>query len=332
MPLLSICIPTYNRPDCLREAIQSVLDSSLLCRNEIEILVADDGTAPETLQVLEEFKEEFKNGSYPELRFYRNPVNLGIDDNFFAVTQQAAGTFVLLLGDDDRLAQNAIPEILARIKAGSDLVISNFSIWSKDFSEKRQDWSFPFREDRVFTDPNEVLETFGLCLGYISIVTMKKSKVLSISRAQCEAYRGCGFPLLYSIYASLLPSCRVSYVGGSLIYNRSDNSGQYDWHHYFITGSSTIFEGLRKAGFSRQAVHQANRLVLLDFIIYNLIGLRFSNTPKAGLLGLLFKAYKFQTLFWWLILPIQWAPFKWLLSLKESLLQLPKNLKFKMLH
>ncbi|MEL6131401.1 MAG: glycosyltransferase, partial [Cyanobacteria bacterium J06628_4] len=42
-PLLSIIIPTYNRPELLPRALKSVLSQTL---SDIEVIVVDDGSTP----------------------------------------------------------------------------------------------------------------------------------------------------------------------------------------------------------------------------------------------------------------------------------------------
>ncbi|HET7513107.1 MAG TPA: glycosyltransferase, partial [Chthoniobacterales bacterium] len=49
-PRVSITIPTFNRPAYLEEAIESALAQTY---PEIEVLVFDNGTMPETLEVAE---------------------------------------------------------------------------------------------------------------------------------------------------------------------------------------------------------------------------------------------------------------------------------------
>ena len=48
----SLIISTYNRPDMLRICLLGVLDQSVLPN---EILIADDGSGPETKQLVDEF-------------------------------------------------------------------------------------------------------------------------------------------------------------------------------------------------------------------------------------------------------------------------------------
>ena len=54
-PHVSIILPTYNRTDLLPRALQSVLDQDY---DDLEIIVIDNGSSPETQIVLDSFRDE----------------------------------------------------------------------------------------------------------------------------------------------------------------------------------------------------------------------------------------------------------------------------------
>ena len=104
-PLVSIIIPTFSRPQYLREAIDSALAQTY--RN-LEVLVFDNGTMDETLAVAEQAAERDER-----VQFRRNARNLGMSANFNALADAARGEFLVAIGDDDRL----LPEFVARLLA-----------------------------------------------------------------------------------------------------------------------------------------------------------------------------------------------------------------------
>ena len=104
-PLVSILIPTFDRPQYLREAIEAALAQTY---RDLEVLVFDNGTIPETLQVAEEAIRRD-----PRVRFQRNERNLGMSANFNALADAARGEFAVAIGDDDRL----LPEFVAKLAA-----------------------------------------------------------------------------------------------------------------------------------------------------------------------------------------------------------------------
>jgi len=55
---ISIVIPTYNRCELLKRAINSVLDQTINVR---EIIIVDNGSTDNTYEILKELKENFSN-------------------------------------------------------------------------------------------------------------------------------------------------------------------------------------------------------------------------------------------------------------------------------
>lgn len=90
-PLLSICIPAYNRPAELREALSSVLTQD---DPNLEVIVSDD--SGNLADVVLEFDDA-------RVKYFANEINLGMAANWSAALDRSTGSFVALLMDDDRL-------------------------------------------------------------------------------------------------------------------------------------------------------------------------------------------------------------------------------------
>ena len=90
MPLFTIGIPTYNRPESLRRAIEAALDQTW---PDVEVLVADDASTDGTAEVVRSFGDR--------VRHHRNPQNIGNWPNFAKLTELASGDFFSWLQDDD---------------------------------------------------------------------------------------------------------------------------------------------------------------------------------------------------------------------------------------
>jgi glycosyltransferase involved in cell wall biosynthesis len=88
-PLISVIIPTWNREQYLREAIDSVLGQSYENR---EIIVVDDGSTDGTVDMVSRFGDRV-------LLLRQDNRGTGAARN--AGIAQAAGTFLAFLDDDD---------------------------------------------------------------------------------------------------------------------------------------------------------------------------------------------------------------------------------------
>jgi glycosyltransferase involved in cell wall biosynthesis len=90
-PLVSICIPTYERPVLLREAVHSCLAQTF---GDFEIVVTDNSTSDESERLIAQLGE-------PRIHYHRNERNIGGTGNFTKVLSLARGKYVKLLMDDD---------------------------------------------------------------------------------------------------------------------------------------------------------------------------------------------------------------------------------------
>jgi len=88
-PLLTIIIPTYNRPKLVLDAVQSALEQTF---QDIEILVVDDAST-EPIQVPD----------HPKIRLIRLSSGRGGAGARNVGTEAARGRWITYLDDDDRL-------------------------------------------------------------------------------------------------------------------------------------------------------------------------------------------------------------------------------------
>jgi len=99
-PRVTVCIPTYNRGRCLRQALDSVFGQTF---EDYLVLVVDDASSDETADVIASYRDQ-------RLRYYRNPTNLGMVRNWNACLARAPESRYLARLDDDDLYQ---PDLLA---------------------------------------------------------------------------------------------------------------------------------------------------------------------------------------------------------------------------
>ena len=93
-PLLSICIPTYNRADALKVCIDSIVNNKVYDRNIIEIVVSDNVSTDGTYELMSELCS--KND---KIIYNRNESNIGGERNFIKVLSIANGKFLKLHND-----------------------------------------------------------------------------------------------------------------------------------------------------------------------------------------------------------------------------------------
>lgn len=103
-PRVSICVPTYNGEEFLREALESASAQSF---PDLEILVVDDGSTDRTVEIVERH-----GGRDPRLRLVRNERNLGLVGNWNRAWELARGTWIKFLFQDDLLEPTCLERML----------------------------------------------------------------------------------------------------------------------------------------------------------------------------------------------------------------------------
>jgi glycosyltransferase involved in cell wall biosynthesis len=103
---VSICLPTYNRPDLLIGCIETCFAQT---HENIEIVIGDDSSDDRTEQLI---AERYRND--PRIAYQRNSPSLGQARNVANLFARASGDKILLIHDDDYLAPTCIERLLAQ--------------------------------------------------------------------------------------------------------------------------------------------------------------------------------------------------------------------------
>jgi len=102
--LISICIPTYQRPQLLKEALESCLIQQY---EPIELIIGDDSKDNITENLVKELQASCKC----KLRYVHNVPSLGQSKNVNMLFEMAKGERLVLLHDDDLLLPNALVDL-----------------------------------------------------------------------------------------------------------------------------------------------------------------------------------------------------------------------------
>ncbi|MGB3403470.1 MAG: glycosyltransferase [Microcoleaceae cyanobacterium] len=113
LPLVSICIPTYNGEAFILEAIASALTQTY---DSIEIIVSDNKSTDNTLQILKSLKQHIT----VDYSVYFNEY-LGIAENCNFCIQKAKGKYIKFLFQDDILLPNCITKMVELAEKNDDI-------------------------------------------------------------------------------------------------------------------------------------------------------------------------------------------------------------------
>ena len=111
-PLVSIGIPTYNRANSYLK--KAIADAQSQTYPNIEIIISDNCSSDNTEEVVRSFPDS-------KIRYYRQKVNIGPNNNFNFCLNQARGEYFLLFQDDDLIDDDFIECCMKSADFATDL-------------------------------------------------------------------------------------------------------------------------------------------------------------------------------------------------------------------
>jgi glycosyltransferase involved in cell wall biosynthesis len=180
-PLVTIGIPTFNRPTLLRRTLNSVANQDY---SNLEVLVSDNGTeGTENEKILKLFENKI-----PNLIYHKSLKNMGGLANFEKLLRLGQGHFFMFLADDDEISPNYVSSLVktltnnpscATASANWDLVLKSGvrkRVKNKSFPQKSKFLrvsSFIWHSDDAFfygLHRREVLQNISLRRTYWSFI------------------------------------------------------------------------------------------------------------------------------------------------------------------
>lgn len=129
LELVSIIIVTYNSSKFIEQTLDSCLKQTY--RN-IEVIISDDNSDDNTLQLCTEWKE--KNKCEFKLKIVTSDLRAGIPANCNRGAKASSGSWLKFLGADDILVSDAIEKLMLSRRKHTDIIFSRF----KTFGDKIQ--------------------------------------------------------------------------------------------------------------------------------------------------------------------------------------------------
>lgn len=211
---LSICIATFKRGDFIAETLQCLCDQ---LQPVVEIVVLDGASPDNTEAVVGEFAR-----NWPQLRYYRETKNSGIDADYDKVVSYAGGEYVWLMTDDDLLVEGAVSRVLRLLETESpDVLVVDSEVRDRTMDQLLQRRRFEFEGMRTYSesDCDQLLADGGDVLSFIGGTIIRRSEWLARDR---KSYYGTLF-----VHVGVLlqkPIKKAILLGESLIQIRFGNA------------------------------------------------------------------------------------------------------------
>ncbi|MER8460800.1 glycosyltransferase family 2 protein [Mesorhizobium sp. M0915] len=159
-PVLSVCIPTFNRREAVTQLVQRLLEAE----NRLQVCVHVDGSTDGTGEALNEI------ASRDTRLLVTHSQNKGRASAMFSAIRSAAGEYVMIFDDDDECFVDNLPKVIDLLvgPAARDEKIAGF-VFSMALGDKHANAnSFPIErsnlikiraDERVVGDKKEIIKT-----------------------------------------------------------------------------------------------------------------------------------------------------------------------------
>jgi abequosyltransferase len=168
-PLLSICIPTYNRGAFLSDLLESILREAASLPPELiplglEVAISDNASTDDTFEIISAYQDRLA------ITYVCQPENIGPDRNYIAAVAASRGKFCWLMGSDDVVEPGGLTRAL---QAAKQWDVAGFSVnyCKRSFNLAEVSGIRPpvrYRDDVIVEGRDEIYRNFVGHFGFIS--------------------------------------------------------------------------------------------------------------------------------------------------------------------
>lgn len=174
MICLSIIIPVYNVEKYIHECLLSVCNQ---IKNNIEVIIVNDGSTDQSAQVVDEFIHNLPN-SLKQNFIVIDQENQGVSQARNNGIQNANGNYITFIDSDDIIADDYIFKILSAIQTSPDLIQFNAYCFFESAPEKNYHLSQPSLSSGLHKVNDEVLRNIFNENNWFSWLRVYKRELL----------------------------------------------------------------------------------------------------------------------------------------------------------
>ena len=159
--ILSVIIPIYNVEDYLEETILNVINQSIGFKDNIELVLINDGSSDNSGEICLKYKEK-----YPDNVVYVEQENGGVSKARNNGIEHATCKYVTFLDSDDLWDENAFEVGVLKLEQDDSLSACLFPMKFFEAKTYRHPLSRGFKEDKVVNllEDDDVVQMSSCCL------------------------------------------------------------------------------------------------------------------------------------------------------------------------
>jgi len=281
-PLLSICIPTYNRAEYLDKCLASIVSQKEFRGGNVEIVISDNASTDNTEDVVNRYQEQYDNIFYS-----RNLENV-CDNNFPIVIGNADGIFRKLCNDTIIFHSKAIQYMLNIIIENIDNKPVLFFMNSADRKKKKKKY--------IVDGFDSFLKIASFWTTWIASFGIWEDDFMKIK----DKYEGCSLHLWQTKVLFELIVQRESLIDNErlfLIQDMLKKDMSYGFFHVFYNNYLGLNEPYLKARIlSKGTFKYLKKHLLFDFFSQWIINFHFHKekyavSSKNELMKAIFNSY-----------------------------------------
>ena len=248
-PLLSLCIPIYNRLSYLEKQLARMLEDKYLFEKQIQLIISDNCSADDLEFCCKKYQERGL-----KITYHRQETNIGPDKNFEWSFHHADGKYVWLLGSDDVPVSGVLRKLMAYLE-WSDYGLVHLSMRKMD------------RELTAFEKSDDMAIAVNYWITFLSANIIKTESLKTIDLSD---YRK-SYMIQVPAYLNGCCSCQRN----AIIYlpqffekeTDNANNGGYNLFQVFVTNLYGIYESFIENNLlSRQAFDRIIEVEYKDFL------------------------------------------------------------------
>jgi glycosyltransferase involved in cell wall biosynthesis len=182
---LTISIPTYNRNEILKKNLRFLLPQ---LTSDCRVLILDNHSDIPIKESLDDLIKEYPN---IEIEVIRNSNNIGLPANILRCFEICTDDWLWVLGDDDKVKDGAIEQILYDIKRYNENHFISYA-WDEP--------SFQRKNDLITNGINELIDSFES----LGVILFTSASVYNVSKVIKSISYGNFFQSTYAPHLVML--------------------------------------------------------------------------------------------------------------------------------